>query len=193
MIDKNNKSDQFLKWACRVYQFNKTVFPNCRHKIKEPSNDFNHYDYFNQRSESAKLALVEHLYREGFFITKSIEMSFEEFKNVLINKTKKRKKPYYSSFYSNHNTDFRKSLGYVKNYSKIENEPDYDKINWLKHKKHFKDKSKNNNRCRSYKTFAKKMSNRSFRRHLKELMDHGRFDEISTLTPKNYFDPWDWD
>ena len=189
----NNKSADFIKWAKWVYSNNQHIYLEfAAHKVKE--HDYPYYDICRKRNPTEQKMLIDYLYREGFFVLKIIEMSYSEFEAIILNKTKN--KIVRDWFYRDHGCDFRQALGFVKNFAEIKNSPDYDKINWRKYKGIERDKAKSGSgrsRFRAGKNFAKKHSNRSYRSHIRKLMNNEEWDKIESISSVLFFDPWDWD
>lgn len=91
--------------------------------------------------------------------------------------------------------DFRQGCGFVKNYSEVKQKEETNDKAWREYKQINRDKSKSGNRYRyeKVKKWCKTISNKSYRRHEKALIQGEQWDQLHSKKRKDFFDPWDWD
>lgn len=91
--------------------------------------------------------------------------------------------------------DFRQGCGFVKNYSEVKQKEETNDKAWREYKQINRDKSKSGNRYRyeKVKKWCKTVSNKSYRRHEKALIQGDQWDKLHSKKRKDFFDPWDWD
>lgn len=138
------------------------------------------------------LAKLHHLYVEGFYVLGVLSMDINTFLDLMIRDKLYSvfSKPRLDGFwYRFHGVDHRQPMKYVKKSHHEKKEKDSDE--WKKHKlKDYRNQGKYHG---SHKKFAKKTSNRCYRRWVKEQIHHERYEELSNRPRKDFFDPWDWD
>lgn len=151
-----------------------------------------------------KVETMTRLYEEGRLFG-VLRMSFREFVDTLVYKTGWRACAFrwrsdYPHWYVRHGVGYRERMSYRRKAEHVRKAEEPGSEAWYQeeHRRawreaHLRDKAKAGRWNRGWKRWAKHFSNREHRRWEQRAIRSDRTEELFSVIPKHYFDPWRWD
>jgi hypothetical protein len=190
---------RFLKWA---YDRFKVHTYTSRHRWESA-------EAFEKRNTAERYLVLHKLYRVGK-LHKCLDGDYPSFDRKMgyndyyhWKQTDPRSYGYrygyrcgktYDDYYPRKGAHFRQRVPLSIAEKKVVTEELQSKRDWRQWKGIDRDKANHGYRYGSgCKTWAKKYSNRCFRRYEKNEMSHERYGDLFVSKRKDYFDPWMWD